>query len=180
MKRLFARTLCLCVALLTGAAAAGTTGTVSPYGESISFEFDGRDWEIGEQRVSKELVLIMWALPGETVNKWTEQVTAQAFDKRRGHFPPPEAAMQMLKEAVVQLCPEVVWHVIELDDDSILFESRIEGCPPHADRHQITRIFEGRWNRFRVSYSAKVAELSPQVRAAWIKRFSDIKVVPRE
>ena|SRR5713101_4051283 len=91
--------------------------------ERLSFQLplDGSKWEIGYKAGDKTQLIFEYVLQGETVENWTELVTIQSFDKQYIKYPPPETAMNLLKERMVQRCPAVAWNVIERQEGSILY-----------------------------------------------------------
>ena len=140
---------------------------------------DGRTWVLGYTQDLGVKALSEFVLPGETVENWTELVTVQSWNKQRSNFPPPETAMNLKKEQLMRICPTIRWNVIERREGSLLYEWRIENCPPQPDQLEIARWFEGKWNRFRLAYAAKGKEFPPGKRAELIKWLSQAKAIDK-
>ncbi len=126
MKTILKGVLFFCIALL-GVCVTGGMGSSDSsypdYTERLSFQLplDGSKWEIGYKAGDKTQLIFEYVLQGETVENWTELVTIQSFDKQYIKYPPPETAMNLLKERMVQRCPAVAWNVIERQEGSILY-----------------------------------------------------------
>jgi hypothetical protein len=168
---------CFAICLFIIGASSVTSGLFALGGEGVAPPFDSRVWEVSSRTEGQEYLLMEWVLQGEKAAAWTELISAQAFDKHQSKFPPPEAAMEQLKAVMRLRCPETIWQVLERRDDSILYEWRTTPCAVQPMQHQIARIFDGVKNRYRLAYTAKVPELVPDLRQAWIKRFAALKAV---
>jgi hypothetical protein len=191
MKTTLKGVMFFCIVLLDFCVTGGMGASDSAYpdyAERLSFQLplDGRQWKVGYKAEDRAQVIFEYVLQGETVENWTELVTIQSFDKQYIKFPPPETAMNLLKERMVQRCPTVEWNVNERTKESILYEWRIKNCPPNPDQMEIARLIEGKWNRYRVAYATKVSELPQRKRTDWIKSLReakteviDLKSVPR-
>jgi len=104
---------------------------------------------------------------GESINNWTELFSIFNLPLTSSS-PPREQLMNELKEKMQNRCPNVVWSVIQVGPNDILYEWRIVTCSPHPDQHEIARIVDGKQNRFRIAYTAKTTELSADKRKEWI------------
>jgi len=88
-------------------------------------------------------------------------------DKESG---PPDSLMVALRSKMETRCPMVVWNVLEISGDDILYEWWIKGCPHQHDQYEIARILDSRWNRWRVAYTVKGEKLTDEEREKWISR----------
>jgi hypothetical protein len=112
-------------------------------------------------------MIIEYVPKGESVQDWSELVTIQNFSKKLGS---PESFLDQLKTLREKQCPgSTVWNVIAQDKDSILYEWMAKPCEGWPDQHEISRILDGKWNRFRIAYTVKVKELQEEERNIWIK-----------
>ncbi|MBI3610959.1 MAG: hypothetical protein HY204_09705 [Nitrospirae bacterium] len=177
MQNLRAAVVFLYVILLAGCAT----------GEHMTFSFKrpvpGKEWKIGYQQELKDQYFIVEYIPSdETLNNWTKMVTIQNFGlKTRGQptaysGKTPEELMSDLKEKMEKRCSNTVWNVIEHGQNDVLYEWRIENCSPEPDQHEVARIFDGKWNRFRVAYVSKVKKLPDEERAEWIDNLKKARI----
>lgn len=167
-------------ALLVGAGRPVTTATIALGSESISVPLGDRAWQPAARTETAASVMVEWVPVGESSGGWTELLGAEAFDKGRSKFPPPEAAMAELRGVMGRRCPETVWRVLERRGDGVLYESRTPRCGEHGPQHQIARIFDGKKNRFRVAYTTRAPEMASDIRTAWIKRFAELRPTTSE
>ena len=172
MKCFLCGIFCLCLIIVMGYA------TSPPQPESVRFQITA-DWDLQHpysQAVPGKYSILELVPKGQTIDNWTELLTKQNFDKK-SLDPSPEDFMSKLKALRQQRCKNVVWKVLQKTSSSILYEWRMANCPPHPDQHEIARIIDGKWNRFRIAYTAKVKEISPDERKKWIDIFSAAEVV---
>ncbi|MEW6353276.1 MAG: hypothetical protein AB1469_03105 [Pseudomonadota bacterium] len=114
--------------------------------------------------------LIEYTPKGQTLDSWNEMLTIQYLGPTR-HT--PRLFMDQLKTHMQSRCSNTTWEVISEDAYSILYEWRINQCPPHNDQHEIARIIQGLDGMHRVAYVTKIKELSEDQRSKWIKTFSE-------
>ena len=149
---------------------------VAPRRERIKFSFDDGEWQLGYQHEDSQHKIMEFVRKGETVNAWSELVTMQNFALTPKDRPRTEmyAALMWLRE---RECPgSTVWHLIDLDEKSILFEWQATPCAGWPNQHEISRYLDGKWNRYRLAYTAKVRELPAEKRALWIRDLSAARI----
>lgn len=113
----------------------------------------------------------------EDINNWQELVTVQNFSKTWGG-PSPEDALNSLMEVREKECPgQTKWNIIEKDENSIAYEWQAKPCLGWPDQHEIAKVIDGQYNRFRIAYTAKTYQLSPERRNEWINIILESKVV---
>jgi hypothetical protein len=138
-----------------------------------------KEWVTGfSQKKAGEFKIVEFVLKGETVHNWSELLTIQNFVSTRGS---PEAFFEGLKALREKRCPgSTAWSVIEQDERSILYEWRAKPCAGFPEQHEISRIIDGKWNRFRIAYTAKVSEIPTKTRDAFVWSMSNAKVVIKQ
>ncbi|MBT8126179.1 MAG: hypothetical protein HKP12_06115 [Gammaproteobacteria bacterium] len=136
----------------------------------------GREWVTGfSQEKAGEFSIVELVLKGETVHNWSELITIQNFANTRRN---PRAFFEGLKALREKECPDTTtWNVIEQDERSILYEWRAKPCAGFPEQHEISRIIDGKWNRFRIAYTAKVSEIPAETRQAFVKSMSNAAIV---
>jgi hypothetical protein len=112
------------------------------------------------------------------VQNWSELITIQNFANIKGS---PHAFFEGLKVLREKKCPgTTTWNVIDKDERSILYEWKAKPCAGFPEQHEISRIIDGKWNRFRIAYTAKVSEIPAKTREAIVRGMSDAAVVIRQ
>jgi hypothetical protein len=116
--------------------------------------------------------LLQFIRNGDTPKDWKEMVTIQGFTETTKHT--PEETYSKLQAESEKKCPGALrWKVISKDETSILYEWHSDACGASPVENNIGRVILGKYSWYILQYSAKVAELSPEARAQWIKTFSD-------
>ncbi len=138
-----------------------------------------REWVPGFSHEKEgEGNIIEFVLKGETVQNWSELLTIQSFANTRGSA---HVFFEALKAFREKECPgTTAWNVIDKDERSILYEWRAKPCAGYPEQHEISRIIDGKWNRFRIAYTAKVSEIPAETREAFVKSMSDATVVIKQ
>jgi len=138
-----------------------------------------REWVLGflEEKPG-EFSITEFVPKGETVENWSELMTIQNFAKTRGS---PEEFFEGLKALREKRCPgSTTWNVINKDERSILYEWKAKPCAGFPEQHEISRIIDGKWNRFRIAYTAKVSEIPAETRDAFVQSMADATVVIKQ
>ena len=155
------------------------TGLKTPplvFKEGLQFSLPtDRKWITGYAQAVEGKYTITELVPeGETVQNWSELITIQNFAGMSGT---PENLFEQLKAIRERTCPgSTKWTLIEKDDRSILYEWRATPCAGYPDQHEISRIIDGNWNRFRIAYTAKVSEISAEKRDIMIQSLSEATI----
>jgi len=129
----------------------------------------GEEWVKGSESEDKRqmLFLVEYVRKGETVKNWTELYSL--FNTLLTESSPTrEQLMNKLRADMQQRCPNVEWKLIQQRSNELLYEWRITKCAPHPDQHEIARIMDGKSNRWKISYTAKVTGLPEAKRKQWI------------
>ena len=139
--------------------------------ESLMFTFPPKDketWVKGSESEDRKqkTFLVEFVRKGETVKNWTELFSVFNLLLTESS-PTREQLMDNLRARMQQRCPNVEWKLIEQRSNDLLYEWRITKCAPHPDQHEIARIVDGNSNRFKISYTAKVTELTETKRKQW-------------
>ena len=105
----------------------------------------------------------------ENIESWSKMITVQYSS---GYKDDPELFMTALKSRMKQRCKNTMWKVLKKDNNSILYEWRINDCKPHSDQHEIVRLFRGNDGLHRVAYTEKVKIILSKTRREWINKLS--------
>ena len=147
--------------------------------EALQWSFKNGHWEHGyTQEVKGKYRIVEFVPKGESVEDWSELITIQTFTKKSGS---PEAFLNQQKTLREKKCPGVtIWNVIAKDERSILYEWKAKPCAGWPDQHEITRILYGKWNLWRIAYTAKVQEISTEKRNIWIQTLSKAVITEKQ
>jgi hypothetical protein len=171
MKRVLISFVYLFLLLIIGCA------TVSPKREGLAFVFSGY-WDVKHPYVFEapgKYKIMEWVPRGQKVDDWSDLLTQQNFSKR-AMLDTPAELMNNLKMQMEKDCANVKWNVLQQTPTSILYEWRIRDCPPLSDQHEIARIIDGQWNRWRIAYTSKVIEIQSDKRTEWIESLTSAHV----
>jgi len=108
----------------------------------------------------------------ETLDGWTELVTLQT-QFRMVQLSGMETAQDIYKKIVKVRegeCPgSTRWQVIEETPGRVLYEWRAKPCREYPDQHEISLLADGTRDRYRLAYTAAVAEIDGKKRNQWIE-----------
>lgn len=146
-------------------------------GESVNFVFPWKPKLAHQADGPKEYAIFEFVRDGDDINNWQELVTLQNFSKSWGGAS-PEDALNSLQAIREELCPgQTDWHVIRKDADSVLYEWQAKPCLGGPAQHEIAKILDGEYNRFRLAYTTKTAQLPAEKREQWVKIIAESRVV---
>ena len=140
--------------------------------ENVEFLLDNPDWVIGYEYEEPAFYLVEFVRTGQTTENWQELITIQGFawDAESGSVGEIFDELKRIRE---EECPgQTTWSIIQQDETSLLYENHAMPCLGWPEHHEIGRILIGENNLFRISYTAKVETLLPEIRDVWIENFS--------
>jgi hypothetical protein len=144
--------------------------------ENIRFSLDTTDWVLDYEYEVPGLYLAEFVRTGQTVENWQELITIQNFIWH-AQSNSVGTVFDELKQAREEECPgQTTWTIIQQDETSLLYENRSMPCLGWPEQHEIGRFLTGENNLFRISYTAKVETLLPEVRSFWIESFSAAEI----
>jgi hypothetical protein len=156
-------------------------------GETLIFDFDERQWIVGNERTGNNRSIIEYILKGETIDEWTELVTVNTIYTPMGKeikMSPRQILMKSTIDRLRAQHPTLKWNIIEESEKSILYEwtiasesTIIEGKSFDYDEHEIARIMIGKDIHF-FHYATKDVPILPDVRQKWLRIISSASLVP--
>ena len=179
--------------------------TAAPKTDYLSMPPLGTGWKVARTREQPGVQRFReFVREGETLASWSEIVSWHSL-KKGPIAPPVETELDDQKAFLQELCPDLVWNVVERRGNAIVYEWRIADCKPSrpaleklargqgpfrpdpgvtlesftVDQHAIALYIEGRWTVRRIVYTMKVRELAAAKREEWIRRWSDTRVETR-
>jgi hypothetical protein len=109
---------------------------------------------------------------GDTINDWREKVKIGDFLESSKLS--AQETLNKWATLTEKQCPGTLqWKVISKDESSVLFELHAKPCRNLPEESEIGRIMMGKYSWYVLEYRARVHELAPEMRAQWIKTFSD-------
>ncbi len=167
-------------ALITLSITAGCA-TTPPKEEGLAWSLPAGEtnWVTGNEReVKGKYRIYEYVREGESIQDWSELLTIQNFAGTKGS---PEEILDVLKALREKQCPGATsWNVIAKDEGSILYEWKAKRCAGWPDQHEIARIVDGKWNRWRFAYTAKVPEIAKERREIWIQSLSEARIEEKQ
>ena len=145
----------------------------------MPFTFEGgtQAWSVGHETGNAVLRVVEFVRPGETIDNWTELVTVQTFNKAVD-IGSVENQVAEFRRNLTARCSEATLEPIPEHAADLLYESRVTNCKVGDDEYNLTRIVEGRANRFIVQYAVRRTKtMTPERRAEWIPKLSAVQIM---
>lgn len=161
----------LCVQLLSGCVSSPTEAVAVPYRPA-------EGWSVGYHAQG----LTEMVRRGETVENWTELLTIQAqVEEKEGGLIPLREMLGNYKEIQVAAHPGSTVTLIREEPDRVIFEAHIRANANAQDERLIACFLDGQTSRFAVTYAVRSpVNMTPELRAEWIKRLGMAKIVTEE
>ena len=136
--------------------------------------FDKRKWKVGYQASADKALIVEFVLENETVEHWTELVTAHLFLFDPAQHVTAKRFLDTQERVIKQAYPVVQWNAIQSSENGALYEWSVKGYPGMEDQSEIARIIKGKDGIHNIRYTAKKVPLPPEQRKDWIDRLSKI------
>lgn len=141
--------------------------------EQISLKFDDRDWVLAKEEEDKVQGIRVYTLNGETMDKWTEMITVQAFFGLQLQATPEDYMNGMMK-SLKETCQDSTSKLIRQGANDIVFEWQMGPCSGQETQGEIDRVIAGDQAMYVIHYAAKKNPLDPTKREEWIKLLDSI------
>jgi hypothetical protein len=148
--------------------AALAVSCMASHAEEVALSFDNRQWELGYHTVTDQQEIREFVLKGESVKKWTELVTVQAFPGLQLNVD-PEDYMNGMAASLKKACPGAKVKLIRKGASDIVFEWEINSCSGQDNQYEIDRIIAGDRAMYVLHYAIKDLPISSGRRSEWIK-----------
>jgi hypothetical protein len=166
MNRLLLLAVFACLSLRIALAAPQVSheNTYSPFGP---------DWKSKLDLYNGSYNLLEYVRKGDDVKDPNEVITIQSVNGNVKRS--PEDEMNKVRAGMEKKCHDGIgqWNVVAQDAGSFLVEWHANQCRYWPDEEQIARIILGPHSWYLVTYSAKIHELTSDVRAQSIKMLTD-------
>lgn len=107
--------------------------------------------------------LVEFVPEGQTLEHWRDLLTIQALDDRLGPQA-PRPVMDQLEAMMRKRGGQLEWHVIEEDEQSVLYEWNLRGAQGVEDQGELARLVRGKDALHRAAYAYKPLPLAPERR----------------
>lgn len=137
------------------------------HGEDIALHFDNRQWEVANKQRNETQGVLECVLKGESVQNWSELVTAQVYFGLQDKVT-PEEYMNAMVGRMKKMCPALIWNLIRQGKTDIMFEWDTTKCSGMDSQHEITRIITGKEGIHLAHYVTRKLPIAPEKRNEWI------------
>ncbi|MEZ5357748.1 MAG: hypothetical protein R3F48_02885 [Candidatus Zixiibacteriota bacterium] len=138
------------------------------YDERAIVQFDGREWIAAFAHANESEILVEYTLEGETVENWTELVTASMFA-----VPADNESLSYLrdyyKENILKDCPQVNWESLYTSDKMIICTWDKGPCvAPDKVEYTMVCFAQGVQYLHTVYYAARDKAVFQRNKAKWL------------
>jgi hypothetical protein len=145
-------------------------------GDTAETEASPKDWVMValKERIDEDRYVVYgYVHKGQDATDWTELVTYMNTPKPDE---PPLAFMARQKVLMQRKCPQVRFTMVKQSESEVTYESEVAKCAQVGDEDEIVRVIYGQINLFRISYTARVAQMPAPQRAEAIKLLSEFQL----
>lgn len=156
-----------------------TVGPTAPRflsGDTAEADAGPNDWvlvALNQRSDEDKYVVYGYVHKGQDSTHWSEFVSYMNTPKPDE---PPLAFMDRQKLHLEKKCPGASFTVVQHSDSEITYESKVGKCPQLGDQDEIVRVIYGKLNLFRVSYTARSADMPATQRADALKLLSEFEL----
>lgn len=147
----------------------------------IDFSFDSRDWNLITRKVSKKHAVQEFVPAGQSPRRSSERVKIQRAIGIRYRGTTAKRFVATLRAALKRQNPDLVWNVISVSDNDVLFEwrnTKTDEKGKETGSHSLSRAIGGEKDVHVLTYRKGVPKMGSTQRALWIDRLRGAKLVP--
>ena len=142
--------------------------------DKVEIAFDGRMWQEGNSSEDERQSMVQYVLPGETVNGWSELVTAQIFYAPK-EGTTPETFEKSLRANLLRLYPGAEWETLRKSDNDLMYERKVQFKPGFIEQELVRVIVQG-GKVYVIHYATHRTPVDMAVRDSWIKILDGVAV----
>lgn len=145
-------------------------------GDTAEADAGPNDWvmvALNQRSDEDKYVVYGYVRKGQDSAHWTAFVS---YMNTQRPDEPPLAFMSRQKLHLVKKCPDAKFTVLQRSESEITYESKVAKCAGLGDQDEIVRVIYGNLNLFRVSYTARSADMPATQRAAALKLLSEFQL----
>lgn len=137
---------------------------VKIYPEIWRFDFDDREWALGNQGGADGHFVREYVLKDETVTNWSALITSQHWSESAN----PLFVMQKMMLKIARDCPSTQMRIIDQSAETVLFEWWHRGAGPHPAQHEIRLITSTNRGTHALAFTEKGLGMEAIRRERWI------------
>lgn len=146
--------------------------------EKVQLRFDDREWEVGYESQNKIQSIVEYVLKGETVENWTEMVTAHRSFGLQDKIS-LEEYMNRLKQNLSKKCPSIRWDVHRKSKTDITYSWEMKDCEGMDEQYEIGRLIRGKLAIHNIRYTEKSSQVDPVKHKKWIQLLEAASLVEK-
>lgn len=135
--------------------------------DNVVIAFDGRAWQEGYSFEDQRQSIVEYVLPGETVNGWSELVTAQIFYRLKQDVT-AEMFEGSMKANLLRLYPDAKWETLSKSENDLMYEWKVQFKPGFIEQ-ELARIIVRPGKVYVIHYATHKTPIDPAMRGSWIK-----------
>jgi hypothetical protein len=139
----------------------------APADETVDLIFDGRAWKNGYEAHNASQAITEYVLEGETVENWTELVTAHHFMGLQSQVT-LKSFMEIMQKDLYRSCPSVRWEVINESPEDLIYFWQLTDCAGQDNQYEIARLILGKTAIHLVRYTHKSPVLDSRRYEIWL------------
>ena len=122
----------------------------------MEHQFDGREWKVGYQNGNQRDLISEFVLPGESVQNWTELLTAHV------HFSDKDLTtlLTVMRDQLSAGSKDFKFSILEDKPTSVAFEWSHKGSGQWPAQRECKRIMRGTDGLYTLSYAVKESSFS--------------------
>jgi len=136
-------------------------------GETVDLLFDGRKWKNGYEARNESQAITEYVLEGETVENWTELVTAHQFLGLQNQVT-LKAFMEIMQKDLYKTCPSARWEIISESPEELIYAWQLTHCEGQDNQYEIARLIRGKTAVHLIRYTHKSPVLDAQRYEIWL------------
>ncbi len=143
--------------------------------EDLTLHFDDRDWQVGFEDEQPGVMMREYVVDGESVEAWTELVTAQFFPDLQGID--SAEFVDLMKESMEgDATGKLEWNVFNEKEDGLMYEFILTEDELYGDQHEVARVIEADDGLFILHYAIMEAPMSDEHHKQWVDRLGKATV----
>lgn len=145
-------------------------------GDTAEADAGPNDWvmvALNQNNDEDKYVVYGYVRKGEDAANWSELVTYMNTPRPDE---PPLAFMNRQKAHLEKKCPGARFTTVNQSDSEIIYESKVAKCGQLGDQDEIVRVIYGQVNLFRLSYTARSADMPATQRTDALKLLSEFQL----
>jgi hypothetical protein len=135
--------------------------------ETMDLIFDGRAWKNGYEAHNSAQAITEYVLEGETVENWTELVTAHRFLGLQSQVT-LKSFMEIMQKDLYRTCPSTRWEIISESPEDLIYSWQLMNCAGQDNQYEIARLILGRTAVHLIRYTHKAPMLDSRRYEIWL------------